>query len=568
MDYMDKYNMWLNSPHIDDMTKEQLKDIKGKSKIEDMFYRDLELGTGGLRGIMGPGTNRMNVYVVRKATQGLANYIKKQNDTVRLRGVVIAYDSRYHSREFAMETCGVLAGNGIKSYVFDDLRPTPELSYAVRKLSAIAGIVITASHNPAQYNGYKIYWEDGAQISKKLSDDIMSEINSVTDFNNVMYKNLDTAKDDGLLAVIGTEIDSMYLDAIKSLVLDSEAIEKVSDNYKIIYTPLHGTGNIPVRKSLENSGFKNVFTVKEQELPDPKFPTVKSPNPEDPNAFLLALKLAEEIKPDIILGTDPDCDRLGISIPDDKGNYINLTGNQIGALLVDYMLSRLKDKNKLPDNGVIIKTIVTSELGRDIASSYGIRTIDTLTGFKYIGDKINEYEHFSSYTFLFGYEESYGFLAGTFVRDKDAVIASTLACEMGAYYKSTGMSIYQALSNIYKKYGYYSEALKYISLDGKEGSKLTGKVMSNLRLRPPAKLGIENVVDVIDYQNGVGDLPASDVLQFITDKRSRVSIRPSGTEPRLKIYYSASGKNADDVSKRLDSLISSCAAIVERLMRN
>lgn len=567
MDYMEKYQLWLDSPYIDDETKEQLKQIKDKSKIEDMFYTDLEFGTGGLRGILGPGTNRMNIYVVRKASQGLASYIKKIGAGCCHRGVVIAYDSRHQSREFAMEAACVFAGNGVKAYVFDALRPTPELSYAVRKLSAIAGVVITASHNPAEYNGYKVYWEDGAQVSRELADGILAEIKAVEDFSHIQYKNLDTARDKGLFAVIGEEIDSMYINDVQSLIINKSIINDMGDSFNIIYTPLHGTGNILVRRSLADAGFKKVFVVKEQEQPDEGFSTVKSPNPEDPGAFKLALKMAQDIKPDIILGTDPDCDRLGICVPYNENKYVTLTGNQIGALLIEYILSQLKDKDRLPDNGVVIKTIVTSELGRAIAEYYGIKTIDTLTGFKYIGDRIKEFEQFSSYSFLFGYEESYGFLAGTFVRDKDAVIASTLVCEMGAYYKSKGITIYQELQNIYKKYGFYMESLKSITLKGKEGHEKISKIMDSLRNNPPKRVGIENIAEIKDYIKGIGDLPASNVLQLITDRESIISIRPSGTEPKIKVYFSSRGKSSQDTEQRLSLLIDEFINYIQKIIK-
>lgn len=567
MNHHEKYKLWLLSPYIDDETKNELKTINDKD-IEDRFYRELEFGTGGLRGIIGAGTNRMNIYTVRKASQGLANYVKRLGDSAKLRGIAIAYDSRHKSREFAMEAASVFAGNGIKAYVFDELRPTPELSYAVRKLSAISGVVITASHNPSEYNGYKVYWEDGGQISLDIANEILDEINSVTDFSHILYKNLETARDQGLFAIIGEEIDKMYINDVQSLVLNKDIIKNHSDTFNIIYTPLHGTGNKPVRISLEMAGFKKVFVVKEQELPDPNFPTVKSPNPEEHSTFDIALKMSEEIEPDIILGTDPDCDRLGICVKDNNGHYITLTGNQVGALLVDYILSQLKDKGKLPENGVIIKTIVTSELGKVIASSYGVKTIDTLTGFKFIGKKIKEFEEFSSYSFLFGYEESYGYLAGTFVRDKDAVIASTLVCEMGAYYKDKGISIYEALQNIYEKHGYFKERLQSITLKGKEGSELIIKIMETLKKNTPRFIGAEKVAEVKDYNMGIGDLPKADVLQLITDSKSVISIRPSGTEPKIKIYYSAIGKSIEDVENRLSSLADSFSAIIDEIIKN
>ncbi|WP_083479620.1 phospho-sugar mutase [Oxobacter pfennigii] len=563
---MEKYELWLNSPYIDDATKDELKNIDHK-EIEDRFYKDLEFGTGGLRGVIGAGTNRINVYVIRKASQGLANYVKRLGDNALLRGIAIAYDSRHKSKEFAYEAAGVFIANGIKAYVFDALRPTPELSYAVRKLSAIAGIVITASHNPKEYNGYKVYWEDGGQISLSVANEILDEINKVEDFNCIQYKNPECSKEEGLFVIIGQEIDTMYINDVQSLIINPHIIEKHSDDFKIIYTPLHGAGNIPVRTSLESAGFKEVYVVVEQELPDPEFSTVKSPNPEEHSAFNLAIGMAKGKNADIILGTDPDCDRLGVCVKNQKGEFITLTGNQIGALLVHYILSQLKERQKLPKNGIVIKTIVTSELGRVIAQSFGVDTIDTLTGFKFIGEKIKEFEEFSSHSFLFGYEESYGYLSGTFVRDKDAVIASTLVCEMGAYYKEKGMTIYDALKNIYEKYGYYSEKLKSVTLKGKEGNELIAKIMRTLRNNPPSKIAGTEITEIKDYEKGIGDLPKSDVLQIITRDNSVISIRPSGTEPKIKIYYSAVGKDGADVENKLKALTESFSAIIDEILK-
>lgn len=561
---MKEYESWLQDPYIDDSTKEELKSVSDRKKIEDMFYRDLEFGTGGLRGIIGPGTNRMNIYIIRKTTQGLANHIKMSGGSAKTRGVVIAYDSRHKSREFAMEAASVLSGNGIKAYVFEDIRPTPELSYAVRKLSASHGIVITASHNPPEYNGYKVYSSDGAQIPPDEADRIQSEIKKVSDLSGIQYINLDTAKTEGLYSMIGQEIDTMYISDIMSLIINKDIIEEQSNSFKIIYTPLHGTGNMPVRKSLEQAGFKEVYVVKEQAVPDPDFSTVKSPNPEEHSAFDIAISMAHEIEPDIILGTDPDCDRLGVCVKDTEGKYITLSGNQIGAMLAEYIISQLKEKEKLPENPALVKTIVTSELGRVIASSYGVKTIDTLTGFKFIGEKIREFEEHSSFSFVFGYEESYGYLAGTFVRDKDAVIAAAIVCEMGAYYKHKGISIYKALQDIYKKYGFYDEELVSITLKGREGSETIRKIMDNLKKTPPHRIGIEDIAEIRDYSKGVSDLPKSNVLQFITNNKSVISIRPSGTEPKLKIYYSANGKNKDDVRNRLTLLSEGFKSIINK----
>lgn len=568
MDYMERYESWISSPYIDDLTKEELKNIReNKQEIEDRFYRDLEFGTGGLRGVIAAGTNRMNIYVVRRASQGLSNYVKKLGPAAMQRGIAIAYDCRHMSKEFAREAASTFAGNGIKAYIFEDLRPTPELSYAVRKLHCIAGVVVTASHNPPEYNGYKVYWEDGSQVSLEVASKILDEINSITDLGQILQKNLDTARDEGLYSVIGEEIDNMYINDVQSLILNKELIRKYSNSFKIIYTPLHGTGNKPVRKSLEKAGFKNVFVVKEQEMPDPDFRTVKSPNPEEHSAFDIAIKMAEDIQPDVILGTDPDCDRLGICVKDDTDDYITLTGNQVGALLADYILSQLQKRGALPENGALVKTIVTSELGRVIASHYGVETIDTLTGFKYIGDKIKEFEDTSSHSFLFGYEESYGYLSGTFVRDKDAVIASTLVCDMGVYYKDKGISIYDALQSIYKEFGYYKEDLKSITLKGREGIEVISKIMESLRKNPPSTVGDENIVEVKDYINGLNDLPKADVLQLITDQDSLISIRPSGTEPKIKIYYSTAAGNDCDSQSKLTLLTKNFADIVDNIIK-
>lgn len=567
MDFMTKYKSWVSSPYIDDETKAELHGLSDK-EIEDRFYRDLEFGTGGLRGVIAAGTNRINIYVIRKVSQGIANYVKRLGDSAKLRGIVIAYDSRHKSREFAMEAASVFSGNGIKAYVFDELRPTPELSYAVRKLSAIAGIVITASHNPPEYNGYKVYWEDGGQISLDIANEILDEINNIADFDHIQYKNLDTAQEMGLFSIIGEEIDNMYINDIQSLLINKDIIEKYSNSLRIIYTPLHGAGNIPVRRSLGTAGFKEVYVVKEQELPDPNFSTVKSPNPEDHSAFNIAIKIAEELEADLILGTDPDCDRLGVCVKDNKGDYVTLTGNQVGAMLVHYLLSQLKENGRLPHNAVIIKTIVTSEIGRVIASSFGVETTDTLTGFKFIGEKIKEFEESSAYSFILGYEESYGYLAGTFVRDKDAVIAATLVCEMAAYYKSMGVTMYQALDNIFRTYGYFMEDLKSITLKGKEGNELIIKIMDSLRKNSPKAIGDEKVVEVKDYKEGLGGLPKSDVLQIITDRNSIISIRPSGTEPKIKTYYSAVDNSKEDVNIKLQSLVSNFTAVVDRIVND
>jgi len=574
MDYKEKYQQWLDSPIIDDATKKELESIADDEKeIEDRFYKDLEFGTGGLRGIIGAGTNRMNKYTVRKATQGLSNYIIKQGEDAVKRGVVIAYDSRRKSSEFALEAALVLNANGIKAYVYSELQPTPVLSFSVRELGAIAGIVITASHNPPQYNGYKVYWSDGGQIPPERAEAILDEINSVEDFERIATMDQREAEAKGLLYYIGEEVLKKYIDRVKNLCVNPELIKEYGKNLKIIYTPLHGSGNKPVRRVLKEVGFEQVAVVPEQEMPDPNFSTVSYPNPEEKEAFNLAIEMAKENGADIIIGTDPDCDRVGTVVKNREGDYIVLTGNQIGSLLVNYILGAKKRQNSLPENGVIIKTIVTSELGREIARSYGIDTIDTLTGFKFIGEKINEFEQTGEHTFLFGYEESYGYLAGDFVRDKDAVIASLLICEMAAYYKSRGMSLYEGLVEIWEKFGYYCEALKSISMEGKEGMDRIKAIMDGLRNNPPEQLSGIKVARIEDYlQRKAYDvlegrtedivLPVSNVLRYILANGSWFCIRPSGTEPKVKLYFSVIGKDVDDGQDQMDRLIES---VMERI---
>ncbi len=543
------YNNWLNEPYFDKATKEELEAIKDNEKeIEDRFYKELEFGTAGLRGVIGAGTNRINKYIVRKTTQGLANYIKTQGKEAKNRGVAIAYDNRHMSREFAEECACVLTANGIKAYLFKDLRTTPELSFAIRYLNCISGIVITASHNPPEYNGYKVYWEDGAQIATDRAEAIIDSIASIKDFSSIETLNIDQAKEEGLLIYLDEKIDNAYIEAIKKQSLRGDIIEEVRDDFKVVYTPLHGTGNIPVRRVLKEIGFNNVFVVAEQELPDPNFSTVEYPNPEDKKAFKLAIELAKEKDAHLIMGTDPDCDRVGAIVKDKDEEYIVLTGNQTGALLVNYILQGLKEKNKLPENGLIIKTIVTSEMGTNIAKEYKLETINTLTGFKYIGEKIKEFEKTGEKTFLFGYEESYGYLAGTHARDKDAVVASMLICEMAAYYHSKDMNLYDALIDLYSKYGYFLEDLKSITLEGKDGLEKMQSIMKYFRTNTLKTIGDKNVVYIEDYQLQERtclqgnckveeiNLPKANVIKFILEDEGWVCLRPSGTEPKLKVY--------------------------------
>ncbi|MDI3534940.1 MAG: phosphoglucomutase [Thermosediminibacterales bacterium] len=563
MDYLKKYSYWLTDSCFDEDTKRELLKIKGdKKEIEDRFYKDLEFGTGGMRGVIGAGTNRINKYTVRKATQGLANFILDKSNNGQDRGAVIAYDSRHKSDEFALETALVLNGNGIKAYLFEDLRPTPELSFAVRLLGAAAGVMITASHNPAEYNGYKVYWEDGGQAVPSLAGEITKEISKITDYSDIKTMSREEAEKRGLLKFIGKEVDDCYIEKVKSLCLRPEVIKQVGDEFKIVYTPFHGTGNVPVRRVLTELGFKNVIVVKEQELPDPDFSTVKYPNPEEHEAFELAVELAEKENADIIFGTDPDCDRVGVVVKNREGCYVVLTGNQTGALLLDYILSAKKEKGELPDNGVMVKTIVTSEMGRAVADYYGVETVDTLTGFKFIGEKIKEFEEKGDKQFLFGYEESYGYLAGTFVRDKDAVIASMLIAEMALYYKSKGMTLYDALINLFERFGYYKEGLESLKLEGKDGSEKMKHILNGIRQNPPKFIGGKKVTEVRDYLRGNYNLPKSNVLYFKLDDESWFCIRPSGTEPKIKVYFSVKGANMEEADKKFQNLKKSVMKLI------
>ncbi|SHH63549.1 alpha-phosphoglucomutase [Caloranaerobacter azorensis DSM 13643] len=575
MNFMGKYEFWLNSEHFDKETKDELLSIKDNAEeIEDRFYKDLEFGTGGLRGKIGAGTNRINKYTVSKATQGLANFIIENGSEYIKRGVVIAHDSRHKSREFSETAALVLAANGIKAYLFEDLRPTPELSFAVRYLKASAGIVITASHNPPEYNGYKVYWEDGGQVVPSLADKIIEKVNEVSEYSMVKIISKEEALNNGLLEIIGEKIDKEYIDKVKDLSVRDD----IDKSIRIVYTPLHGTGNMPVRRVLKELGYINVFVVESQEQPDPNFSTVEYPNPEEPNAFKLAIELAEKVDSDIILGTDPDCDRVGVVVKNKEGEYKVLSGNQTGALLLDYILSSMTEKGLLPENSVMVKTIVTSELGRVIAKHYDVETIDTLTGFKFIGEKIKQFEEDGDKNFIFGYEESFGYLTGSFVRDKDAVIASMLICEMAAYYKSKGMTLYEALIKLYEKYGYYIENLHSIKLEGIEGKRKIDDVMENFRNNYPKEIGKLNLKIFNDYKvsksfNFDKDssedilLPKSNVLKFIFDDESWYALRPSGTEPKLKIYFSANGRDKAEAENKIKSIKEEVLSKIEDILR-
>lgn len=565
MDYLKNYNQWLESDYFDEETKKELLDIKDDDvEIQERFYKELEFGTGGLRGIIGAGSNRINIYTVRKATQGLANYIKLAGQEAIDKGVVIAYDSRYMSPEFADEAALVLNANGIKAYVFESLRPTPELSFAVRELKAIAGIVITASHNPAEYNGYKVYWEDGAQITAPKDVEIINEVKKVTDYKDVLSMDKDEASNNGLYNVIGKEIDDKFIEQLKKQIINPDAIKKAADDFKIVYTPLHGTGNKPVRRILDEIGFKKVFVVGEQELPDSKFSTVSYPNPEDIKAFKLAIELGKEKDADVILATDPDADRLGVLVKKDDG-YFPLTGNMIGVLLLDYILSQKKANNVLPENGAVIETIVTTDMAKTIADAYDVKLIEVLTGFKYIGEKIKEFKQDDSFEYLFGFEESYGCLIGTHARDKDAVVATMMVCELGAYYKLKGLTLYDALMETYEKYGYYKETLRAVTLKGIEGVNKIKHILKELRTAPPKSINGVKVIDAIDYLEDT-DLPKSNVLYYNLEDGSWFCVRPSGTEPKIKFYFGVKGSSNEEADRHLEEFSEGVMEIINNII--
>lgn len=531
-----RYESWRSDPAFDEKTRQELEAIKGNEKeIEDRFFQELTFGTGGLRGVLGAGTNRMNVYTLRKATQGLANYINRQGEEAAKQGVVIAHDNRHMSREFCLESARVLAANGIKAYIFDDMRPTPELSFALRELSAIAGIVVTASHNPPEYNGFKVYWEDGAQVSTEIADAITASIDAIDDYGQVRLMSEEEARQQGLIQQLEQSMDEAYLEAVLGQSLCQDAVEKVTHRFKVVYTPLHGTGVHLVPEALRQAGFTQVILEPSQSIPDPEFSTVKSPNPEEKAAFKLAIELAEKEQADLIIGTDPDGDRVGAVVKNREGEYVVLTGNQTGALLVEYILRIRKEKGMLPQNSLIVKTIVTSEMGAAIAKAYGVSMENTLTGFKYIGDRIKHYEETGEKQFLFGYEESYGYLSGTYARDKDAVVASLLIAEMAAVYALEGISLYEAMMKLYETYGTYLEDLKSITLKGKEGMEKIGRIMDHFRSNPPDSIAGTKVTNVEDYEKMPG-FPAANVIKLCLGTKGWVALRPSGTEPKLKIY--------------------------------
>ena len=565
MSYMDTYRQWCENPYFDESVREELKSIAGNEKeIEDRFYKDLEFGTGGLRGVIGYGTNRMNVYTVRRATQGLANFIIKEG--AQDKGVAIAFDSRRMSPEFSDEAALCLAANGIKAYIFPSLRPTPELSFAVRYLGCTAGIVVTASHNPPEYNGYKVYWEDGAQITAPKDKQIITEVLNVTDFNTVKTMDKEAAKAAGLYNVIGSDLDDAYIAELKKQIVNPDVIKEMGKTMTVVYTPLHGTGNIPARRVLKEIGFENVYVVPEQELPDGNFPTVSYPNPEDPAAFTLALKLAKEKNADVVLATDPDADRLGVYAKDSKtGEYVSFTGNMSGMLIAEYLLSQKKAKGLIPANGALVKTIVSTNMADAVAKEYNLKLIEVLTGFKYIGEQIKFFEQQHTYHYVFGLEESYGCLAGTYARDKDACVAVMMLCEVASWCKKHGKTLWDAMLDMYEKYGYYREGLETKTLKGIDGAAQIQSMMSEYRTNPPKELGGHRVLAVRDYKEDTrkdlvtGEvtktgLPASNVLYYELSDNAWCCVRPSGTEPKIKYYFGVKGTSLADADAKLAAL--------------
>ena len=563
MNWKQEFSRWLSYAELDAELKEQLENMKqDEKKIEDSFYKNLEFGTGGMRGELGAGTNRLNVYTVRKATQGLAKFIEKLGEEAKKRGVVVAYDSRHKSPEFAMEVAATLGAHGITTYVFESLRPTPVLSFAVRHLHTVSGIVLTASHNPPEYNGYKVYGEDGGQLPPKEADELISYVNAVEDELTVEVADVEQLKADGLLHIIGQEVDDAYAAELNNVIINKEMVQKVGKDLKIVFTPLHGTSNISVRRGLKEVGFTDVTVVKEQELPDPNFSTVKSPNPEEHAAFEYAIRDGEKIGADVLIATDPDADRLGVAVRNHDGEFQVLTGNQTGALMLDYLLSQKKENGTLPENGVVLKTIVTSEIGRTIAKAYGLDTVDTLTGFKFIGEKIKQYEESGQYEFQFGYEESYGYLIRPFCRDKDAVQSVLFACEVAAYYKSQGKTLYDGLLEVFEKYGFFREDLVSLTLKGKDGAEQIQEMMATFRENPPKEVAGLTVVAVEDYkasiitslQDGHKEeihLPKSNVLKYQLEDGSWFCLRPSGTEPKIKFYFGVQDNSLQNSEQKL-----------------
>ncbi|CDG01937.1 Putative Phosphomannomutase [Clostridium chauvoei JF4335] len=567
---MEKYQHWLDSTIVDEEIKEELRNIKDEKELEDRFYKELDFGTGGLRGIIGAGSNRMNIYTVSKATQGFANYL---NGRFENPSVAIAYDSRNMSKEFAKSAALTLCANNVKVYLFEDLRPTPMLSFATRYLNCYGGIVITASHNPKEYNGYKVYDEFGGQVTDEKANIIINEVNKIKDFNEIKNMTEEEALHKQLLVYIGEEVDKAYIESVKGLSIRTKLVKEKANELKVIYTPIHGSGNVPVRRVLKELGYTGVKVVKEQEAPDGNFPTASYPNPEEPAVFKLALDMAKTENPDVIFATDPDADRIGVVVKDSTGEYRVLTGNQTGLLLTHYILDALKEEGKLPKDGVIIKTIVTTEGARKIAEDYNVELMDVLTGFKYIGEKIREFKEAKNKTYLFGFEESYGYLAGDFVRDKDAVIASMLIAEMTLFYKEQGKSLYDGLIDLYEKYGYFKENLVSFGLKGKEGQEKIAKCIDSLRNTKLTEVNGVKVKTKLDYKLSIEEdvitgekkninLPKSNVLKFILENGSYFVIRPSGTEPKMKAYLAVKGNSLKGAEEDLETFKENVVSLI------
>ena len=566
MSYRETYNNWVENCYFDEKTREELRNLKGNEKeIEDRFYKNLEFGTAGLRGVIAAGTNRINIYTVRRATFGLANYIlKNTSKEEQERGVVIAHDNRFMSREFCVEAANTLAACGIKAYIFDSLRTTPELSFAVRKLHTIAGIVITASHNPPEYNGYKVYWEDGAQVMPEIASAITEEINSIVDYSTIPTL---SEENKDLVVLLDDEQDTAFIEAVKEQLIRKELVENVGKDFKIVYTPLCGTGNVPVRRALKEVGFENVLVVKEEEMPDSNFAGIEYPNPEDKKALTRGIELAKAEGADLVMATDPDCDRVGVAVKTTSGEYVMLTGNQIGGMLTNYIIESQKAENKLKDNGVLIKTIVTSEFGADIAKANNLEVMNVLTGFKFIGEKIKSFEEKKKKkTYLFGYEESYGYLVGTHARDKDGVVASLLISEMAAYYYSKGMSLYEGLQELYKKYGYFKEETMSLTLVGKEGLEKIADIISYYRNNDIESFNNKKVIEVKDFANGIDGLPKANVLKYFLEDESWIAIRPSGTEPKLKFYIAVKGKEEAECDEKVAGIKADIKETLDKIM--
>lgn len=571
MGYKENYERWLTASAVDEDTKAELRAIAGNEKeIEERFYRDLEFGTAGMRGILGAGTNRINIYNVRQASQGVAKYVNSRGADAAKAGVLIGYDTRNYSRVFAEETAKVLTAAGVKAYLFPIVHSVPEVSFGIRTLGCAAGVMITASHNPKEYNGYKVYGPDGGQLPPDAADVVVEAIQSYDIFDDVKYISLDEAKEKGLLEITGSDLDEKFLETVMTQQQNPEAVHEVADTFKLIYTPFHGTGSRPIKEILKRIGFKNVLVVKEQDTEDGNFPTVKSPNPEDKEGFEIAINMAKENDVDVIIGTDPDCDRVGIVVRDADGVYRTLTGNQTGALLVEYILKSKKEKGVLPSDGVVIKTIVTTELAAAIAESYGIDVMNVLTGFKYIGEKMTEFAEKKNHTYLIGFEESYGYLVGTHARDKDGVVATMLIAEMAAYYKTKGKSLYEAMQDIYKKYGYYAEKTVSFTMPGKDGMEKMAALLTNLRENPPKSAAGMDIVLYTDYQaqtvkdtkgnvSPIKGLPKSNVLKYnLSDDKSYFIVRPSGTEPKIKIYLGTFADSFEDASATIEKILADC----------